>query len=404
MKRPLEGLKVLDFSHGVAAPYTAMLLGDMGCDVIKIEQPERGDSTRYMNVAERFVTEIPRAGGDYFLAISRNKRSVCIDLKNPEGVKLCRRLAQWADIALQSFRPGVMKRLGLDYERLREVNPRLLYATLSAYGQDGPLADKPGMDVAVQARSGVMRLTGMRGSTEPVRPGASMADFAGGIYLYAAIATALYHRERTGEGQEIRLSLMDATMSMLINYSVAVMDGRAQLEPVGSGHPQLVPYQAFPTAGGYVVIGAGTNKTFREVCACLGCGDLAQDPRFRSNQDRVRNREALIPLLEPLTRKKTTAEWLDIFDRADIPAAPVNDMPTAYRQLQETSPDMVQAVKHPVAGELHLIGVPFKFSASGGDIRCAPPLLGEHTDEVLRGVLGLQPEEIARLREKKVIG
>ncbi len=403
-RRPFEGLKVLDFTHGVAGPYTAMLLGDLGCDVIKIEQPGRGDSTRYMNVAPRFVTDIPRVGGDYFLAISRNKRSVCIDLKSEAGVALCRRLALWADVALQSFRPGVMERLGLDYEALRAANPRLIYGSLSAYGIDGSLADKPGMDVAVQARSGVMRLTGTPGSSEPMRPGASMADFAGGIYLYAAIATALYDRERTGEGQEVQLSLMDATMSMLINYSVAVMDGAAELAPVGSGHPQLVPYQAFPTADGYVVIAAGTNKTFRELCNCLGCRHLIDDVRFRSNQDRVSNREAMIAALVPLTRAKTTEQWLAIFDAADIPSAPVNDMPQAYEQLQQTSPDMVQIVDHPAAGPLHLLGVPFRFGNAAGDIRMPPPMLGQHTDEVLGGILKMTPSEIDQLRADKVVG
>jgi crotonobetainyl-CoA:carnitine CoA-transferase CaiB-like acyl-CoA transferase len=404
MRRPLEGIKVLDFTHGVAGPYCAMLLGDMGCEVIKIEQPKRGDSTRYMNVAERFVTDIPRVGGDYFLAISRNKRSVCIDIKTPEGAELCRKLGQWADVALQSFRPGVMARLGLDYAGLSKVNPKLLYASLSAYGRDGRLATKPGMDVAVQARSGVMRITGAPGSTEPARPGASMADFAGGIFLYGAVLTALYDRERTGQGQEINLSLMDATMSMLINYSVAVMDGGAPLGPVGSGHPQLVPYQAFPTSDGYVVIGAGTNKTFREVCACLGCSELTTDPRFASNQDRVRNRDALIPMLAPLTKARTTAQWLEIFDKADVPAAPVNTMPQAFAELAETAPDMVREVEHPGAGKLHLLGVPFKYSAMEGDIRRPPPMLGEHTDDVLANVLGLGADEIARLRAAKVVG
>jgi len=402
-RRPLEGVKVLDFTHGVAGPYTAMILGDLGCDVIKIEQPGRGDSTRYMNVAPRFVTDIPNAGGDYFLAISRNKRSVGIDLKAPEGRDLCRRLADWADIALQSFRPGVMKRLGLDYAALSRTNRRLIYGSLSAYGIDGALAEKPGMDVAVQARSGVMRLTGTPGSDEPMRPGASLADFAGGIYLYAALATALYDRERTGEGQEVQLSLMDATMSMLINYSVAVMDGHAELAPVGSGHPQLVPYQAFPTADGYVVIAAGTNKTFRELCAVLDHRALADDPRFRSNQDRVRNRDALVAEIVPLTRARTTAQWLDIFDEADIPSAPVNDMTQAFAQLQQTSPDMVKVVEHPTAGPLHLLGIPFRFGNSRGDIRRPPPLLGEHTHEVLSDVLGLAGDEIDRLREKAVI-
>ncbi|MCC6531168.1 MAG: CoA transferase [Burkholderiales bacterium] len=403
-RRPLDGIKVLDFTHGVAGPYAAMLLGDMGAEVVKIEYPERGDSTRYMNVAERFTTEIPKAGGDYFLAISRNKKSVCIDMKTPEGAALCRRLARWADVSLQSFRPGVMKRLGLDYPALRAENPKLLYANISAYGSSGPLTDKAGMDVAVQARSGVMLLTGAQGSKEPVRPGASLADFSGGIYLYAAVMTALYDRERTGEGQEIDLSLMDATMSMLINYSVAVMDGAAALAPVGSGHPQLCPYQAFPTKDGYVVIGAGTNKVYRELCECLGRPDLGREPRFHSNELRVRHRAELIALLEPLFLARTSAEWLEKFDAADIPSAPVHDMAQAYDELQRISPHMVCEVAHPVTGPLHVLGVPFRYSAMRGDVRLPPPCLGEHTDAVLGAVLGLSAAELEQLRERKVIG
>jgi crotonobetainyl-CoA:carnitine CoA-transferase CaiB-like acyl-CoA transferase len=249
-----------------------------------------------------------------------------------------------------------------------------------------------------------MLLTGAAGSKEPIRPGASVADFAGGIYLYAAVATALYDRERTGEGHEIDVSLIDATMSMLINYSVAVMDGHAELEPVGSGHPQLCPYQAFPTSDGYVVIGAGTNKVYRELCACLGRPELGTDPRFHSNEDRVRHRETLIPLLEPLFSARTTAAWLDIFDKADIPSAPVNDMATAFHELQTISPDMVREVNHPVTGPLHLLGVPFRYGGMQGDVRLPPPCLGEHTDAVLGDVLGLDAPELARLRERKIIG
>jgi len=233
-KAPLAGLKVLDLTHFVAGPYCTMLLGDLGCDVIKVEKPDRGDTTRHMNMSKRFVAGIPKVGGDYFLAINRNKRSIGLELKTAEGLKICRELCAWADIVVQNFRPGVTKRLGLDYESLKAMNPRLIYASISAYGDTGPLADKPGMDVAVQARSGVMSITGGEGGTEPLRPGASLADFSGGIYLTTAVMTALYHRERTGEGQEVSVSLIDATMSQLINYSVAVLDGGSTIKPVGS--------------------------------------------------------------------------------------------------------------------------------------------------------------------------
>ena len=400
MSRPLEGIKVLDFTHGVAGPYCSMVLADLGCDVIKIEKPGRGDPTRYMNVSERFHTDIPRVGGDYFLAINRNKRSLGIDMKTASGRRACRELARWADVAIQNFRPGVMARLGLDYPALKEINPRLLYANISAYG-DGPLREKPGMDVAVQARSGVMRLTGAADSNVPLRPGASLADFGGGIYLATGVLAALFERERSGAGQEISVSLLDATMSMLINYSVAVVAGGAELKPMGSGHPQLVPYQAFPTRDSDVVVSAGTNKIYRELCAALGRPELGEDPRFLTNQDRVRNRELLVEASSAVTRGRTTAEWIAVFEAADVPCAPVNDIATAYREVSRDSPEMRLDVDHPAIGKLPLLGSPFRYSRSSGPASDAPPMLGEDTEEVLRDVLGWSQAEIEAAAAEK---
>ncbi|KQX42523.1 hypothetical protein ASD04_00700 [Devosia sp. Root436] len=394
---PLEGLKVLDFTHGVAGPYCTMVLADLGCEVIKIEKPDRGDPTRYMNVSDRFNSEIPRVGGDYFLSINRNKKSLGVDMKTPEGVEICRDLAKWADIAIQNFRPGVMPRLGLGYAELSAINPTLLYANISAYSP-GPLEDKPGMDVAVQARSGVMRITGAPGSTDPLRPGASLADFGGGIYLATAIMAGLFERERSGKGQEISVSLLDATMSMLINYSVAVKDGGAELGPMGSGHPQLVPYQAFPSRDGHIVISAGTNKIYRDLCAVLGRPELGTDERFRTNQNRVKNRDILVAAISELTASKTTAEWLDILEAHEVPCAPVNNLVEAYDQLEQTTPGMVRRMMHPAVGELTQFGIPFRFSRTPGDLVLPPPMLGEHTEEVLGGILGRSSEQVAALR------
>ncbi len=403
MRRPLEGIKVLDLTHGVAGPYCTMVLGDLGAEIIKIEKPERGDATRYMNVSEKFQTDIPRVGGDYFLAVNRNKRSVAIEMKTEAGRKLCEELAGWADVVVQNFRPGVTQRLGLDYESLKRFNPRLVYANISAYGMDGVLADKAGMDIAVQARSGVMRITGAVDSNEPLRPGASLADFGGGIYLVAGLLAALFDRERTGKGQEVSVSLLDATMSLLINYSVAVMDGGAEVKPLGSGHPQLVPYQAFPTSDGFVVVATGTNKTYRTLCDALGRQDLAIDERFASNQSRVVNRAAMVLALSEVFLGNTVAHWIDVLEAADVPCAPVNELAQAYAELRSTSPEMVQKVQHPVLGPLSQLGVPFRFSDCGGDIRRPPPMLGEHTNEVLSQVLGRSEREIQGLREGKVI-
>jgi crotonobetainyl-CoA:carnitine CoA-transferase CaiB-like acyl-CoA transferase len=403
MRRPLDGIKVLDLTHGVAGPYCTMVLGDLGAEIIKIEKPERGDATRYMNVSEKFHTDIPRVGGDYFLAVNRNKRSVAIEMKSPEGRKLCEELAAWADVVVQNFRPGVTRRLGLDYASLKRINPKLVYANISAYGMEGVLADKAGMDIAVQARSGVMRITGAVDSDEPLRPGASIADFGGGIYLVAGLLAALFDRERTGEGQEVSVSLLDATMSLLINYSVAVMDGGAEVRPLGSGHPQLVPYQAFPTHDGFVVVATGTNKTYRTLCEALGRAELASDARFASNQSRVVNRKAIVAEFSAVFRTRTTAHWIELLEAADVPCAPVNELAQAYAELATTAPDMVQHIAHPVLGSLSQLGVPFKFSACGGDIRRPPPMLAEHTDEVLTQILGRSAEQLAVLREAKVI-
>ena len=401
--RPLEGIKILDFTHGVAGPYCTMVLGDLGADVIKIEKPKRGDATRYMNVSDKFASDIPRVGGDYFLAVNRNKRSVTVDMKQPAGRDLCLELAKTADVAVQNFRPGVMQRLGLDYDTLRAVNPKLIYANLSAWGQVGPLAQHPGMDVAVQARSGLMSITGLPGRDEPVRPGASIADFGGGIYLATAVLTALFHRERSGDGQEVSVSLFDATMSLLSNYAVAVLDGDAELGRMGSGHPQLVPYQAFPTADMAIVISAGTNKIYREMCTVMSCPELADDPRFETNPDRVKHRDVLVPLLSEITRQKTTAEWIAILEAGGIPCAPVNDMKTAYADLARTADEMVCEIDHPAAGPIHVTGVPFKFSATRGDVYRHPPMLGEHTAEILTGWLGIGDGALGDLRKQGII-
>ena len=403
MRRPLEGIKVLDLTHGVAGPYCSMVLGDLGADVIKVEMPGRGDPTRFMNVSDKFNDDAQYVGGDYFLGVNRNKRSVGIDMKTEEGRKLCEELAVWADLVIQNFRPGVTKRLGLDYASLKKVNPRVIYANISAYGMDGSFADKAGMDIAVQARSGVLRITGTPDSDEPVRPGSSIADLGGGIYLATAVLAALFDRERTGVGQEVSVSLLDATMSMLINYSVAVMDGGAKIAPLGSGHPQLAPYQAFKTKDGFVVMATGTNKIYRTFCDSIGRPDLASDPRYASNQTRVKNRTALVADLNAVFSQKTTAEWIAHLEATDIPCAPVYTLEEAYEDLKNTSPAMVQTVPHKRLGKLSQLGAPFKFSNAVADIRLPPPMLCEHTDEVLTTILRRTPEDLEKLRAAKVI-
>ena len=400
--RPLDSVKVLDFTHGVAGPFATMLLGDLGADVIKVEKPGRGDASRYMNVSDRFRADIPRVGGDYYLAINRNKRGITLDLGQDRGRELALALADRADCVVQNFRPGVMGRLGLDYAAVRARNPGVIYASLTAYGASGALAHQPGMDVAVQARSGVMSITG-EGGGGPVKPGVSLADFSGGAHLVVAVLAALLHRGRTGEGQELGVSLLDATAIMLANYSVAVLDGDADIRPMGSGHPQLVPFQAFPTADSHIVIATGTNKLFRHLCRVLDRSDLADDPRFDTNPERVSNRDALVAILSDQLARGTTAEWIARFEAAEIPCAPVHTLREAFADEQLAANDMVLTVPHPDLGALHQLGIPYKFEATPCTIDRAPPRLGEHSDEVLSETLGIEAPELDALRRDGVI-
>lgn len=403
MTGPLGGVRVLDLTHGVAGPYATMLLGDLGADVVKIEKPGRGEATRYMNISKRFSEALPTVGGDYYLGINKNKRAVSIDLKHPRGRDLCLELAKWADVAVQNFRPGVMERLGLGYDTMVAVNPRLIYANLTGYGRSGDLADRPAMDVAVQARSGVMAITGPIGAEEPVKPGVSLSDFGGGAFLTMAILAALVERTRSGEGQQIDVSLYGATISMLSNYAVSVVDGAAEIAPMGSGHPQIVPYQAFPTMDGSIVIATGTNKSYRQLCAALDRPDLASDLRFDSNEKRVVHRDVLVEAITSITRTRTTAEWEKILTDAALPCAPVRTIAEAFAEPHLQEIGMLPTVRHPKLGPIHVTGIPFGFDRTPTDIRRHPPMLGEHTEEVLGTIGGCDEDDLAELRKEGVI-
>ncbi|WKN60693.1 CaiB/BaiF CoA-transferase family protein [Rhodococcus opacus] len=400
---PLTGVKVLDFTHGVAGPYASMLLGDLGAAVWKIERPRRGDPTRYMNVSDKFASGAEEFGGDYFLAINRNKRSVGIDLSLPEGRDLALRLAANADIVLSNFRPGVMDRLGLGVDALREVNPGLIVAELSAYGVGGELAGQPGMDVAIQARAGVMSITGYADDPRPVKPGASIADFGGGAHFTVAILAALHKRSVTGKGSTVQISLLDAMVSLLMNYSVAVIDGGAEIGPMGSGHPQLAPFAAFDTADGHIVIATGTNKLWRSLCQLLGRDDLVTDLRFETNVHRVQHRDELEQILNKEMATKPTSEWQAIFESQGIPSSPVNRLSEAFREPQLWSQGLIAAIEHPEYGEIHQVVAPYLVDDHRMPIECPPPSLGADTAEVLADELGLSTDDLSTLRDARVI-
>ena len=398
---PLAGIRVLDLTHAVAGPVCTMFLGDLGADIVKIEKPGRGDNTRYNNISDRFAKEAVAAGGDYFLAINRNKRSVAVDMKTARGKEIILKLAREADIIVQNFRPGSVQRLGLDYQCIKKINPAIIYASLTGWGNQGPLADKPGMDLAVQSRAGVLAMTGHPGGP-PTRPGASVADMSGGVYLALAIQGALIHRMKTGEGQEVSSSLFDGMLSMLANFSVAVMEGGAKLEPVGTGHPQIVPYQAFPTADGYVVIACATNRLFRKLTEVIERPDLLTDPRFKTNIERVDNRDALVVILSEIMKQKTTAQWLALLDAGGVVCAPVNTVQQGFAEPQLAANEMIKTVQHPVYGPLRLLRAPMKLSSTDCEITRHPPLLGQHTNEILAQI-GYSQSEIEGLRTDKIV-
>ena len=400
---PLQDVTVLDFTHGVAGPVAAMTLGDLGADVIKIETPIRGDVSRFMSMSAPFNQDIPRSGGDYFLTVNRNKRSVAVDLKSPAGKDLVLRLAEESDIVMESFRPGVMSGLGLGYDDIRARNAEIVYGSLSAYSDRGPLAGHPGMDVAIQAKSGVMSLTGDIG-TGPLRPGASLADFSGGVHFGLALLGAFTRRLRYGSGCHVAVSLLDATMAMLGNYAVATLDGGVDFKPMGSGHPQLVPYQAFETQDGHVVIATGTNKLFRQFCAILGLDELAVDARYVTNAARVQHRADLVPIIAVRMSERTTADWIERLTASGIPCAKINSMREALNDPDLVENDAISEYTHPTYGPVHVVASPYRFDGSRVPPGRRPPVLAEHTAEVLMERLGLSTEDVGDLASDGVIG
>lgn len=399
---PYRGIRILDLTHGVAGPVAAMLLGDMGADVLKVEKPNWGDPARYMNVSVGLKTDFTVTGGDYFLAVNRNKRSITVDIKQREGQELLLALAERCDVVLQSYRPGVLDRYGLGFEGIRAVRPDVIYGTISAYGNHGPLGGQPGMDVAAQARAGLMAITGYPG-LPPVKPGASLADMSAGIQLVLGVQASLYRRASTGNGGEVHISLLGSTLFMLSNYAVAVVDGGARVEPMGSGHPQIVPFQAFRASDGFIVFAVGTNKLFRSFCAALGLDGLATDPRFRSNETRVENREALIMLLESKIAQKTIAEWLGVMEALGIPSSPVNELHEAFADEQVKAEALLREMSHPVVGKLHVVRPPQDFDGDYLGVRRPSPLLGQHTEEVLTELLEIPRDRFDSLRERGIV-
>jgi len=395
MSEPLRGIRVLDLSRVLTGPFCSMVLADLGAEIVKVEVPGSGDDTRSMGP--------PFIGKEsaYFLSINRNKKSIAINLKAKEGVEIVHRLARISDVVLENFRPGVTKGLGVDYPTISAINPRVVYCSISGFGQTGPYSQRPAYDLVTQGMGGLMGITGEPGR-EPVKVGVAITDIAGGMYAAIAVLAALRARESTGRGCWIDISLVDSTLTWLVyvagNYFAS---GRVPAR-MGSAHSNIVPNQTFVTADGKLLtIAVGNDRLWKNFCKALGIENLADDPRFATNPKRVENRGTLVPMLSDIMKKKTRDEWFEVLVREEVPAGPVYMMDEIFIDPQVLHRNMLREVEHPTAGRIKQIGNPIKFVGEPESAITPPPLLGEQTDEVLRG-LGYSEEQVRDLKAKGV--
>ncbi len=393
---PLSDVQVLDLTRVLAGPYASMWLADMGADIVKVERPGSGDDTRTYGP--------PFIDGEsaYFLSINRNKKSLTLNFKKPEGKKILRRLIEQSDVLLENFRPGTLERAGFGYEDVREYAPDIIYTSISGFGQSGPWKNEPGFDLSIQGLSGLMSLTGDPDGP-PTKFGTSISDLLSGIYAAMGTAMALYHRERTGEGQHVDVGMLDSMVSLL-TYQAGRYFATGEIpERMGNFHPNISPYETFRTADGYFNLAIGNDSLFDQFCELIGREDLAEDERFRSNPDRVDHQEEIHEIIERETRQKTTDEWLELLAEAGIPAGPIQNVEEVVDHEQVRSRDMVETVEHPSAGPVKVTGVPIKMSETPGEVEDPPPELGQHTEELLTERLGYDSDDIERLREDGVL-
>ncbi len=402
----LAGVRVLDLSRVLAGPWCTQTLADLGADVVKVERPGSGDDTR--GWGPPFLKD--REGRDtaeaaYYLGTNRNKRSVTIDIARPEGQDLVRRLADTADVVIENFKVGDMARYGLDAATLRATRPRLVYCSITGYGQTGPYRDRAGYDYAIQGLGGLMSVTGERDDRPgggPQKVGVAVADLFTGMYATVAILAALRHRDATGEGQVVDMALLDTQVAMLANLGANYLVTKKAPGRAGNAHQNIVPYQVFEVADGHLILAVGNDGQFERFCTVAGCTELAGDERFATNAARVRNREALVPMLAERLRGRKRGEWLSALEAAKVPCGPINNLEDVFADPQVRERGMTMSVPHPHTDRLELVASPIKMSATPPTLRRPPPLLGQHTDEVL-AELGLAADRIAALRAAGIV-
>lgn len=393
----LEGIRVLDLSRVLAGPFCTMTLGDMGADVIKIEQPGRGDDTRQWG-----PPFTPAGVSAYYLCANRNKRSITLNLKSMEGQAILRKLISLSDVLIENFRAGTLESWGLDYETLQTIRPGLVYCSITGYGYGNAYSDQAGYDFIVQARGGMMSITGPADGA-PYKVGVAITDIMTGLYATNAILAALFARERHGMGQRIDMALLDTQVAMLANVASNYLVSGEDPVRYGNAHPSIVPYQAFKASDGYFALGVGNDSQWRKLCEGIEQNDWAEDERFATNAARVQNRAQLIPLLEEVFRARPTHDWLALFESLDISQAPINTVSQVFQDPRVIARQMQIAVTHPAAGIMPLVASPIHIPTNPVTVRYPPPLLGEHTDSILSHLLGYSTEQLDQLRTEGVI-
>ncbi|MBI2197669.1 MAG: CoA transferase [Candidatus Rokubacteria bacterium] len=390
MRPPLAGIRVVDLTRVLAGPFCSMALADMGAEVIKVEEPGKGDDTRGWP---------PFAGGEatYFMAVNRGKKSLTLNLKAPEGQDILRRLIRRADVLIENFRPGTMERLGFGWERMRVESPRLIYCSISGFGESGPEASRPGYDLIVQGESGIMDLTGFPDGP-PVKVGNSIADLVSGMAAAQGIALALLARERGGRGQKVEIGMLDVMASLLTYQAGLYWNAGGRPARRGNQHPSIVPYEVFQAQDAYLTLGVANNSLWERCCGALGRPDLAKDPRFDTEARRVQNRDALIPLLNAELGTRPAAEWLERLDRAGVPAGRIKSVGEVCESPHLKARGMTVTLAHPKAGPITVMGVPIRLRGTPGAASAPPPLLGQHTEEILTRLLRMPRARVERLR------